>query len=108
APEVARRTGAQLLGSATTIRVGRASGLPDDHLIAVRGGEDFEMGGYSIRAIPSLHSAIGDKHIFGEALAADPTLPMPASGYAEGGTFAYLVRLAGRTILVFDTANFIE
>jgi hypothetical protein len=66
------------------------------------------MDGYSVRAIPSLHSAIGDKHVFGGALDADPTLPMPAAGYQEGGTLAYLVRIAGHEILFLDTANFIE
>jgi L-ascorbate metabolism protein UlaG (beta-lactamase superfamily) len=108
APAVALRSGAQLLGSLSTTRVGRASGLADDHLITVKGGEDFEMDGYSIRAIPSLHSAIGAKHIFGDAIDPDPKLPMPAAGYREGGTLAYLVRLAGHEILVLDTANFIE
>jgi L-ascorbate metabolism protein UlaG (beta-lactamase superfamily) len=108
APAVALRTGAQLLGSATTAHVARASGVPDDRLITVRGGEDFEMDGYSVRVIPSLHSAIGDKHVFGGALTADPVLPMPAAGYQEGGTFAYLVRIAGRAVLFLDTANFIE
>jgi L-ascorbate metabolism protein UlaG (beta-lactamase superfamily) len=108
APTVALRTGAQLLGSVSTARVGRASGVADDHLITVRGGEDFAMDGYSVRAIPSLHAAIGDKHIFGDEIGAEPKLPMPAAQYREGGTFAYLVRLAGREILVFGTANFIE
>jgi L-ascorbate metabolism protein UlaG (beta-lactamase superfamily) len=59
APAVALRAGAQLLGSLSTTRVGRASGIADDHLITVKGGEDFEMDGYSIRAIASLHAAIG-------------------------------------------------
>lgn len=108
APSVALRSGATLLGSLSTTRVGRASGLADDRLITVKGGEDFAMDGYSIRAIPSLHSAIGDKHIFGSEIAADPKLPMPQSGYQEGGTFAYLLRLAGHEVLVLDTANFIE
>jgi L-ascorbate metabolism protein UlaG (beta-lactamase superfamily) len=108
APTVALRTGAQILGSATTAHVARASGVPDDRIITVKGGEDFAMDGYSIRAIPSLHSAIGDKHIFGAALAAPPTLPMPASGYAEGGTFGYLVRVGGHEVLFLSTANFIE
>ena len=108
APAVARRTGAQLLGSLSTTRVGRASGVANDHLITIKGGEDFEMDGYSIRAIPSLHSAIGDKHTFGDAIAAEPHLPMPAADYQEGGTFAYLLRLAGREIVILDTANFIE
>ena len=108
APAVALRTGAQLMGSASTLRVARASHVPDDHLIGVKGGEDFEMAGYSVRVIPSLHSAIGDKHIFGADIADAPQLPMPAAGYAEGGTFAYLIRIAGRQVLVLDTANFIE
>ncbi len=108
APSVALRSGATLLGSLSTTRVGRASGLADDRLITVKGGEDFAMDGYSIRAIPSLHSAIGDKHIFGSEIRPDPVLPMPASGYQEGGTLAYLLRLAGHEVLVLDTANFIE
>jgi L-ascorbate metabolism protein UlaG (beta-lactamase superfamily) len=107
APSVALRTGATLLGSLSTTRVGRASGLDDDHLIAVKGGEDLARDGYSIRAIPSLHSAVGDRYLFGE-ISADPKLPMTAAQYQEGGTFAYLVRIAGREILVLDTANFIE
>ena len=108
APSVALRTGAQILGSATTAHVARASGVADDHIITVKGGEDFEMDGFSVRVIPSLHSAIGDKHVFGGALDADPQLPMAESAYQEGGTFAYLVRIAGHQILVLDTANFIE
>jgi L-ascorbate metabolism protein UlaG (beta-lactamase superfamily) len=108
APAVAQRSGAVLLGSASTTRVGRASGLAEERLITVKGGEDFAMGGYSIRAIPSLHSAIGDKHVFGDAIDPDPQLPMPAARYEEGGTFGYLVRIAGREVLILDTANFIE
>jgi L-ascorbate metabolism protein UlaG (beta-lactamase superfamily) len=108
APAVALRTGAQVLGSVSTTRVARASGVPDDHLVTIRGGEDFAMDGYSVRVIPSLHSAIGDKHIFGDVIAPEPHLPMAQTGYQEGGTFAYLVRLAGHEILVLDTANFIE
>ncbi len=108
APAVAMRTGAELLGSESTIRIARASGVADDRLIAIKGGEDFDMHGFSIRAIPSLHAAIGDKHIFGAPLATEPHLPMRAGEYPEGGTFAYLIRIAGREIAIFDTANFIE
>lgn len=105
APAVALRTGARLLGSVSTTRVGRASGLADDRLITIQGGEDLELDGYSIRVIPSLHSRTGQDS--GE-IGAAPVLPMPGEHYEEGGTFAYLVRLAGREILVLDTANFIE
>ncbi len=106
APAVALRAGARLLGSASTIRVGRAAGVPEDQLIAVKGGEDLELSGVSVRVIPSLHSEIGAAYLLGE-IVEHPELPMPADGYAEGSTLAYLVRIAGREILIFDTANFI-
>lgn len=108
APAVALRTGAQLLGSVSTIRVGRASGVPDDHLIPIRGGEDYAFDGFSVRVIPSLHSALDGKHVIGGEIAEHPVLPMAMDGYQEGGAFAYLVRLAGHQVLFLSTANFIE
>ncbi len=108
APSIARATGAQLLGSVTTAHVARAHGVPDDRIITIKGGEDYEMGGYSVRVIPSLHSALGDKHVFGGALAAPPKLPMKFADFEEGGTFIYLVRIAGHQVLISSTANFIE
>jgi L-ascorbate metabolism protein UlaG (beta-lactamase superfamily) len=108
APAVALATGAQLLGSESTARVARASGVPDDRIITVKGGEDFAMAGYSVRVIPSLHSALDDKHVFGRAIAEPVALPMRFADYAEGGTFIYLVRIAGHEVLITSTANFIE
>lgn len=104
APSVALRTGAKLMGSASTLRVAKSTGVDPDHLIGVKGGEDFELDGFSVRVIPSLHSVIS----FGGEVADAPALPMRQSGYGEGGTFGYLLRLAGREVLVLDTANFIE
>ena len=108
APSIARATGAQLIGSATTAAVARASGVPDDQLVTVRGGEDYQFDGWSVRVLPSLHSALDGKHTVGGALAGPPALPMGFDDYVEGGTFAYLVRLGGHQILLLSTANFIE
>jgi L-ascorbate metabolism protein UlaG (beta-lactamase superfamily) len=107
APAVAIRTGATLVGSLSTIRVGRASGVDEDHLQAVKGGEDLERKGYSIRVIPSLHSEVGAAYLFGE-IRADVKLPMMMDDYQEGGTLAYLIRIGGHEVVVLDTANFIE
>jgi L-ascorbate metabolism protein UlaG (beta-lactamase superfamily) len=107
-PAVAKHTGATMLGSLSSARVARASGLPDTQIITVKGGEDFAMDGFSVRVIPSLHSALEHKHAFGKEIAEPVTLPMAFDDYAEGGTFAYLVRLAGHEVLVLSTANFIE
>lgn len=108
APAVALATGAQLLGSSSTARIARAHGLGDDRIITVKGGEDFAMTGYSVRVLPSLHSALSHKHEFGGEVATELAPSLRFKDYAEGGTFAYLVRIAGHEVLFLGTANFIE
>lgn len=108
APAVALASGAQILGSASTAHVARASGVPEDRVIPVKGGEDYDFGTYSVRVIPSLHSALDSKHVMGGVIAPGPKLPLKFAEYEEGGTFIYLVRIAGRQILIQNTANFIE
>ena len=90
ARRVAELTGAPLLGGLGLVRRLRDQGFPSERLVGVRGGEDFEFSSYSVRVIPSLHSF---------------------TGLARGGdvdTFAFLIRMNGHEVLVFDTANFIE
>lgn len=110
APFVAMKSGAQILGSLSTTRYARAVGMPEDRVIPVQGGEDFDFGAFSVRVLPSLHSALDEKHWDGQRteIAADPKLPLTFDGFAAGGTFAYLIRIGGHEVLVLSTANFIE
>lgn len=108
APAVAARTGAELMGSLSTALYARATGLPDDRIIPIKGGEDYAFDGFSVRVVPALHSALDDKHVFGSALTAPPTLPVGFDDLPEGGTFAYLVRVAGQQVFFLGSANFIE
>jgi L-ascorbate metabolism protein UlaG (beta-lactamase superfamily) len=109
APAVAIRTGAQIMGSLSTARVARASGVPADRIIPVRGGEDYAFDGYSVRAIESLHSALDDKHTAGgDEIPDGVVMPLRFEDYREGGAFAYLVRVAGHEVFFLSTANFIE
>ncbi|NVB79309.1 MAG: MBL fold metallo-hydrolase [Kofleriaceae bacterium] len=107
APAVALATGAQIMGSASTAKVATSAGVPADHVIPIQGGEDYQFDGYSVRVIPSLHSALDDKHFMqGQPITVLP--PKTFDDYTDGGTFDYLVRVGGREILVTSTANFIE
>jgi L-ascorbate metabolism protein UlaG (beta-lactamase superfamily) len=110
APAVSLRSGAQLLGSLSTARVALASGVAKDHVIAVKGGEDYQFDGFSVRVLPGLHSALDGKHSFGglSEIPDKPRLPLTFDQYAEGGTFDYLFRAGGHEILVIGSANFIE
>ena len=107
-PAVALRTGAEILGTPSTMRLARASGVPAEQLVQVGGGEDYAWDAVSVRVLRSLHSALDDKHAIPGEIAATPTLPMTFDEYGEGGTLAYLVRLGGHQVFVMSTANFIE
>jgi L-ascorbate metabolism protein UlaG (beta-lactamase superfamily) len=108
-PAIALRTGAQIVGSRSTARVALAAGVPADQVIPVLGGEDYALHGYSVRVLRSLHSALDEKHFEqGVEIPAGVKLPLTFDGYAEGGTFGYLVRIGGWEVLVLSTANFIE
>ena len=86
--------------------------------MVVRGGEDYELGGLSLKVIPSLHGVL----LHAPFLRRDPNAPLaptvfPANAKApfrfgdlriEGGTVAYLIRMNGRQILAFGSMNYIE
>ncbi len=120
AAPLALATGAQVVGSTSSARVVRAAGVPADHVIPIQGGEDYAfdedasggsaLAGYSVRVIPSLHSALDDKHLMDGRLQGPITVipPVVFDDWREGGTFSYLVRLGGHEIFVLGTANFIE
>ena len=108
-PYLAKKTGAIVLGTESTTNVVAAYGSPRSQLITVRGGEDFDFGSFSVRVIPSLHSALEDKRYFdSRVIPVDIKAPLSNNDYHEGGTLAYLVRIGGHEILVFGGMNFIE
>jgi len=55
APEVAKRTGALLLGSESTANIGRGWGLPEDQIRVVTDGEPIALGKFTITPIELRH-----------------------------------------------------
>lgn len=108
-PYIAKKTGAQVIGNLNTTNLMLANKIPETQLISVKGGEDYEFGEFSVRVIPSLHSALNRKHYFDpDPIPPDIKLPLARSQYGEGGTLIYLIRISGYQILVFGGNNFIE
>jgi len=108
-PYIARKTGATVIGTESTVNLARAGGVPEAQLIGVHGGEDYAFGAFSVKVIPSLHSALNGKHFFdSRVVPRDFRGPRRLGTDVEGGTLAYLVRLAGYQILWFGSMNYIE
>jgi len=109
-PQIALKTLATVVGTESTENVLRAYKVPEEQLITVRGGEDYEFGAFSLKVIPSLHSPLDRKHYFSsekapEGMKAPLTLRQM---HPEGGTLAYLIRFHGHQILAFGGMNYIE
>jgi L-ascorbate metabolism protein UlaG (beta-lactamase superfamily) len=108
-PHIARKTGATVIGTESTTNLARADGVPEGQLVTVRGGEDYDFGAFSVKVIPSLHSALNGKHFFdSRVVPRDFRGPRRMANDVEGGTLAYFLRLAGHTILWFGSMNYIE
>ncbi|MGH7388134.1 MAG: MBL fold metallo-hydrolase [Candidatus Rokuibacteriota bacterium] len=108
-PHLARKTGATVVGSESTTNLARAGGVPEAQLVTVRGGEDYEFGAFSLKVVPSLHSALNGKHFFdARVVPRDFRGPRRMADDVEGGTLAYFLRLAGHRILWFGSMNYIE
>ena len=109
-PHIALKTRAAVIGTESTENVMRAYSVPEEQLITVRGGEDYEFGSFSLKVIPSIHSPLDHKRYFSSAIApAGMKAPLTlAQIHPEGGTLAYLIRFQGHQILVFGGMNYIE
>ena len=104
-PDVAKRTGAPIVGTSSTLNVARAAGLPEGQLVLARVGETRAFGHFSVHALRGLHSPTGQSNA---QIPPGVTLPMSASVYAEGDTLQFVVRVEARTVLFISSANFIE
>lgn len=104
APEVARRTGALLVGSESTANVGRGAGLAEERIRVVRGSETLAFGRWRVAVIPSRHFPHG--MAMGE-ISAPLRTPARAADYLEGGSFSLLLENGERSFLVQGSAGYV-
>lgn len=108
-PYIAKKTGAKVIGTETTTNILRAYGIPDDQLYTVKGGEDYQFENFSVRVIPSLHSALGKKKYFDSRTYTEPPkAPLRIKDFIEGGSLNFLIRFENHKVLTAGSMNFIE
>ena len=108
-PYIAKKTGAVVVGHETTINILRAYDVPENQLITVRGGEDYQFEDMSVRVIPSLHSPLNDKRYYqSQVVGMEAVAPLKISQLVEGGSLMFLLRIGGEEIVTMGSMNFIE
>ncbi|MCW5658706.1 MAG: MBL fold metallo-hydrolase [Burkholderiaceae bacterium] len=109
APLVAMQTGALLVGSESTLNVGRGLGLPDARMRRVQPGEQLRFGRWTLTFIASSHVPLPFARA-GVVETIDAPLVPPAHSlkWREGQTWAIVVEHpAGAPMLVLGSAGFI-
>jgi len=103
-PEVARQTGALVVGSASTANIARGWGLDESRIRTVADGQRLQFGRWQLDVIGSVHAPTA---VTGGSIAAPLKPPVRATRYEEGGSFSLLLRNGGRRLLVQGSAGFI-
>jgi L-ascorbate metabolism protein UlaG (beta-lactamase superfamily) len=103
APEFARLTGAELLGSTSTENVGLGwPTLPPGQIKPVKDGETRRYGEFELTFVASQHSR--DERYSG-AIESKLTPPQPVDHWKTGDVWSVFIRHGKRTILFHGSAN---
>ncbi|WP_280152631.1 MBL fold metallo-hydrolase [Piscinibacter sp. XHJ-5] len=109
APVVADRTGALLVGSASTLNIGRGAGLAEKQMREVKPGDTLPLGRFTLSFVASRHSPTP----FTDGMTPDPVAaplvpPARATAWREGQTWSIFVEHpSGFRALVQGSAGFI-
>lgn len=103
---VARDTGAALVGSASSLQIGRGAGLPDALLHDASDGATLSLGPFAVRFIESRHAGATGGAPSGD-IEAPLTPPARYLDYRQGGTFSILVEHPLGAVLHHGSAGFV-
>jgi L-ascorbate metabolism protein UlaG (beta-lactamase superfamily) len=110
APRIAQRTGAKLVGSATTCAFARAHGVADTQLVEIPPeGARVTVGDIGIRFVPSKHGRIALGRVpFPGVVTRPPRLPARMWHYKMGGAFGIVMNAAGVRIYHNGSADLVD
>jgi L-ascorbate metabolism protein UlaG (beta-lactamase superfamily) len=113
APEVARRTGALLLGSESTANIGRGWNLPESQIQVLVDRQPVRLGQFVITPIESRHFEFPDPAVreraLGEPLITEPLVPpVRVFDYRVGTPYVLHVSHPKGTWLIVGSAGYVE
>ncbi len=113
APEVARLTGAMLVGSRSTANIGRGWGLAEAQIHIAVPGEAMTFGAFTVTLIESRHFEFASAYMRRRAMSGliiDEPLkpPVKADAYKMGGAYSVLLEHALGNILIQGSAGFLQ
>lgn len=109
APEVAKQTGATVVGSESSANIARGWGLPEEQIAVPVAEEPLTFGQFTVTLIPSVHLAVSSlQHSLtgiGEAIDEPMQFPAPLSAFKEGGSFSVWIKHPLGNVLIHGSAG---
>lgn len=107
APYFAIEANAPLIGTDSTMNVGRGAGLKESKLVAVKPGQTMTFGDFTIKFIESVHGPAFLGRVPYPGTIGKPIIPPVSAGeYRLGGVFTLLINHPAGTILHHGSAGF--
>ncbi len=111
-PFIAKRFGAKILGSRTTVNLSLSAGVDKAQLTTISGGEKLDFKDFLVQVIKSQHGILTRDGQKRQPKSAEITRPLsgPILGkhFVEGGSYLYYFTFGKLRLLHQSTGNFIE
>lgn len=105
-PSIAKRTGAKVLGSPSTLNLARSRGIPEERLQQVRPGDRLSLGSFTVDVRRARHTKIGGmSEPMGGVMSPDAGA-MYFWEYKLDDTLAYRLEAGGTSIWFHPTSTF--
>ena len=104
---IANRSSASILGSESSAHIGRGAGVPEDQIVVIGDGTEYQFGQFTVRFLETDHAPIGwnGSVPFAGEIEAPLETPAPISAWREGGSYAVVISHPTGTALVQSTAG---
>lgn len=111
-PFIAKRFGAKVIGSRTTVNLSLTAGVDKAQLTTISGGEKLDFKDFSVQVIKSQHGILTRDGQKRQPRSAEITHPLsgPILGkhFVEGGSYLYYFTFGKLSLLHQSTGNFVE
>ena len=109
APYIAKRCGAKIYGSSSTLNVARGGNVPEEQLVLYENNRTYEVGDFRIKVIPSVHSRpTVFNNDLGQTIDAPLRQPARLKDYKEGGSYDFYIENRGKRIMIRASFNYLE
>ncbi|MGZ8477971.1 MAG: MBL fold metallo-hydrolase [Candidatus Binatia bacterium] len=111
-PVIAKRFGARVFGSRTTINIALTAGVDKSRLTTISGGEKFDFKDFSVQVIESQHGVLNRggrrRQAKFEEVLRPWNGPIMGEAFVQGGSYLYYFTFGNLRVLHQSTGNFIE